>query len=259
MARRRRVGEHGVVGQGMAPLTEARVQPSMFQNESTAPPPDHVDAARETVEGAAEVGRQLIKETDWSAFLGDWRFQALAALVGLLVLAWGYRRVRRMVRRARGPKIHPLLQKYSGQPDPKEEKLAVARRKEAEKIIATSSSEAIVGYQIVEQIEAVYVDGFRRPEEAIEGLKAAAAMRGANAVVNVHQERNSAGRCAAHGDAVVVLRPGAMVDRAPRPPCAESDGRPDAGSEGPAVDRPDRGYVADDGAITPSTGDEADA
>jgi uncharacterized protein YbjQ (UPF0145 family) len=58
----------------------------------------------------------------------------------------------------------------------------------------------------VEQVEAVVVDGFRRPEEAIEGLKAAAALKGANAVTHVHTERTSSGRCSARGDAVIVSK-----------------------------------------------------
>ncbi len=223
----------------------------MPEDGSIIPSEQDIDKARDTVSGAAEIGKQLAEEADWTAIFQSWEFKALIALATVLLLFWGYRRIRRIVRKVRGPKIHPLLQKYSGQPDAKDEKLAVARRQQAEKIIATSSSGAIVGYELVEQIEAVYVDGFKRPEEAIEGLKAAAAMKGANAVVSVHQERNSAGRCSAHGDAVVVRRPGAAAadKRVSRPAAHDS-------AEPRAAQRP---HVTADDAITPSTGDDAEA
>ncbi|MCP4246345.1 MAG: hypothetical protein GY778_04780, partial [bacterium] len=119
--------------------------------------------------------------------------------MGLVVLwIWWRRRKRRRSRRP--AQLNPKLQKYQYGDT---EELIEARRREAAKILATSSSAHIVGYDIVQQIEAVYVDGFRRPEKALEGLKAAAAMKGANAVINVHTDRSSAGRCAASGDAIL--------------------------------------------------------
>ena len=111
-----------------------------------------------------------------------------------------------MIRRRRPPTIHPKLQKYGegyGEPDAD---LIAKRRCEAARIVATSSTPTIAGYDIVEQVEAVFVDGFRRPEEALEGLKAAAAMKGANAVSNVRQERGPSGKCSASGDGVIVKR-----------------------------------------------------
>jgi len=123
------------------------------------------------------------------------------------VLFWVGRKVRRAIRRRRTPRIHPKLLKYSGDvPDPAYEELAAKRRLEADRICATSSTTNITGYDIIEQIEAVYVDGFRRPEDALVGLKAAAAMKGANAVVNVHHDRTASGKCSASGDAVVVRK-----------------------------------------------------
>ena len=74
----------------------------------------------------------------------------------------------------------------------------------AERIMATSSSGLLAGFEILRQVEAVYVDGFRHPEEALVGLKAAAAMKGANALIHVSHERTTAGRCTARGDAVIV-------------------------------------------------------
>lgn len=126
---------------------------------------------------------------------------ALAVLVGLLVLRSVVRGAARRLRRRRPARLNPKLQKYDEQGD-----LARARREEAAKIVATSTTDHIVGYTIVQQVEAVVVDGFRRPEEALEGLKAAAAMKGANAVTHVHTERTSSGRCGARGDAVIVRK-----------------------------------------------------
>ncbi len=104
--------------------------------------------------------------------------------------------------RRRKPRIHPRLQKYAG-PDAE---FAQKRRAEAAKIIATSSTQNIAGYDILQQVEAVFTDGFRRPEESIEGLKAVAAMKGANAIINLKHDRTAAGKCSASGDAVVVKK-----------------------------------------------------
>ncbi len=131
----------------------------------------------------------------------DFLVPALAFAAGLLFVLWGWRRVRRWQRRRQPALLNPKLARYGDSED-----VARARREEAQKITATSSTSNIAGYDIVEQVEAVFVDGFRRPEEAVEGLKAAAAMKGANAVTNVQTTRTPAGKCSAQGDAVVVRR-----------------------------------------------------
>ena len=74
----------------------------------------------------------------------------------------------------------------------------------ARRIIATSSTATIAGFEIVRQIEAVFTDGHRSPTEAAEVLKALAARKGANALVNLAGTRLPSGKCAASGDAVVV-------------------------------------------------------
>ena len=152
---------------------------------------------------------------------GDWRVQALIVLLALAVLMWILRIIRRVTRRHRPPVINPLLQKYGeSRPAPNEEFLA-KRWAEAARIVATSSTASIVGYGIVEQIEAVFVDGFSRPEDALEGLKAAAAMKGGNAVMNVFQKCDAARRYSAHGDVVKVRHVGSPLGAAP------SDALPD--------------------------------
>lgn len=164
--------------------------------------PDSVDKVLHPVTDAVNQARQ----EDASAWLdlSDWKWKALVALLVLVLVVWIYRKLRRLVRKRRPPQLHPLLRKYGegyGEPD---EALTAKRRAEAAKIVVTSSLPTIVGYEIVEQVEAVFVDGFRRPEEALEGLKAVASMKGANAVTNVSHERGANGRCAARGDAVVI-------------------------------------------------------
>ncbi|MCH7995333.1 MAG: hypothetical protein IIB57_12940 [Planctomycetes bacterium] len=138
--------------------------------------------------------------------LTGWKVWGLIVLVGLVVLIWFTRKIRRFLRRRRPPTLHPKLQKYGqsfAEPDPT---LGAKRRKEAAEILATSSTGTIAGYEIVEQVEAIIVDGFRLAEDALEGLKAAAAMKGANAVINVHRDRVDGGTCSAAGDAVIVRR-----------------------------------------------------
>lgn len=125
-----------------------------------------------------------------------------AVVVGLvlLILRGLWRRVARRVRRLRSPRIHPQLQKYNID----HAELDRKRRAQALTIVATSTSARLAGFRLVRQVEAVFVEGYRTPEEALTALKAAAAERGANGVLNVKTERTTAGRCTASGDAVVV-------------------------------------------------------
>jgi uncharacterized protein YbjQ (UPF0145 family) len=139
------------------------------------------------------------------ASVSTWHLWAVGSLVAALILFWIARRIARLRRRARPAVYHPKLQPWA-EGAALDEGLAARRRAEAVKILATSSTPRITGYEIVEQIEAVYVEGFRRPEDALEGLKAAAAMKGANALINVRHERGNGGKCASAGDAVIVRK-----------------------------------------------------
>ncbi len=141
--------------------------------------------------------------------MGEWfhlsHTQALVAAIGLglLCVAVVLLVVQKMIMCARSlmpAKVNPKLGKYAGDDDPASQR----RRQLAATVKSTSSTDHVPGYKILQAIDALYVDGFRTPAEAIEGLKAAAAERGANAVINVHHERSSLGRCSASGDAVVV-------------------------------------------------------
>jgi len=181
---------------------------------------------------------QLLKEQgfDSSAWFdpSDWRVMALIALFGLIVVLWIVRRVRRAARRRRPPTIHPLLQKYGEDQTEPDVAFLAKRRTEAARIMATSSTAVIAGYEIVEQVEAVFVDGFRRPEDALEGLKAAAALKDATAVVNVRQKRDPSGRCSAQGDAVIVRKTGTSPGSEPpepQPDVPKGDAEPTANGE----------------------------
>lgn len=149
---------------------------------------------------------RLVAQSDgsWSSAI-PWHVKILLVLVALLFVIWSYRRLVRAIKRRRPPALNPKLQKYGGQGDP-QEVVAAQRRLEAAKILATSSTPQIAGYELIEQLDAVFVDGFRRPEEALEGLKATAAMKGANAVTSVRHTHAPSGKCSAAGDAVIVRK-----------------------------------------------------
>lgn len=79
----------------------------------------------------------------------------------------------------------------------------------AAEIVATSSTGTIVGFELVRQIEAIFSEGHKSPAEAVEGIKALARLKGANAIIHLHSERLASGTCQARGDAVVVRASGA--------------------------------------------------
>jgi len=147
-------------------------------------------------------------DTSWSSAI-PWQFKILLVLVALLFVIWSYRRLVRAIKRRRPPKLNPKLRKYGDNRGDPQEFVAAQRRQEAAKILATSSTPQIAGYELIEQLDAVFVDGFRRPEEALEGLKATAAMKGANAVTSVRHTHGPSGKCSATGDAVIVRKLGA--------------------------------------------------
>jgi len=138
--------------------------------------------------------------------VGGRPLKVLGAVVVALLILWMALKILRRLRRRRPARLHAKLQVYAGVCGPADEGLAEKRRAEAARIVATSSTDRIAGFEIVEQVEAVFVDGFFRADEALEGLKAASAMKGANAVVNVRQTQGAGRKYSACGDAVVVER-----------------------------------------------------
>jgi uncharacterized protein YbjQ (UPF0145 family) len=110
-----------------------------------------------------------------------------------------------------------------------------ARQEEIERlagrIVSTSSTTTIAGFEIVRQIEAVFADGYPSQSRAVEALKAQAAEKGANALINLGSARLPSGKCVAQGDAVVV-----------RPVAGQRNGSPAEGS-----DETGKAAPADDG------------
>ncbi len=122
-------------------------------------------------------------------------------VLGILLVLLAMQRMLRGVRRRRKPaELHPRLQAYAGTTEADLE----AEKADAAGIVATSSTGIVTGYEIKRQIEAVFVEGYRTPNDAIRALKAQAARRGANAIIHLSQSRSGAGKCVAQGDAVVI-------------------------------------------------------
>ena len=154
----------------------------------------------------------------WPSLDGDWLQPVLDVVkagwfkwvIVAIVLVFVYRIVQglRRARRLRRPVvIHPKLQKYAGGTGVGVNMLTPEHRLAAQQIVASSSTARITGFAIVQQVDALFVEDFLKPEEAVEGLKAIAAMKGANALINVRHERTDKGLHSASGDAVIVERP----------------------------------------------------
>lgn len=145
-----------------------------------------------------------------------WILYATGGLIVLYVLQRMWLAVVRFIRRRRPPTIHPLLAKYNQD----HAELDRRRREMAQGILATSTGNRLAGFKVMRQVEAVFVEGYRTPEEAVIALKAAAVERGANAILNVATSRTAAGRCTASGDAIVAATIQPM--RRPAPPAPEA-------------------------------------
>lgn len=137
---------------------------------------------------------------DIANWLVSHKFELCLAVVVLGILAILQRTWRGLRRRRKPAPLHPKLQPYAGRTDAD----IAGEQVDAARIIATSSSSNVVGYELIRQIEAVYVEGHRSPNDAVTALKALAARKGANAIINLSQTRTAGGRCTAQGDAVVV-------------------------------------------------------
>src|SRR5262249_28528264 len=91
----------------------------------------------------------------WLFWMCNHRWLIFAVVVVILALVIA-ERVRRFQRRHSQPAaLNPRLAKYGG----KSAAEAEADRKNAEKIVATSSTSSVAGYDLVRQIEAVFVEG----------------------------------------------------------------------------------------------------
>lgn len=164
----------------------------------------------------------------------------VAVVVAWIVLARLWRGLRRWARRGRPAQIHPSLQRYNvdwAEVQRRQRELAVG-------IIATSTSNRLAGYRLVRQVEAVFVEGYTSPEDALIALKAASVERGANALLNVQTQRTAAGKCTASADAVVVAPLMARLGPATGgPPASTGRGRLDGpgSQEPPGLTGPGKG------------------
>lgn len=93
-------------------------------------------------------------------------------------------------------------------------------RKLAGRIEATSSTNRIAGFAIVRQIETVFSEGRPSSVTAVELVKAMAAQRGANALINLQTQQAPNGKWYASGDAVIVK----VFGRKDREPPAHKSG-----------------------------------
>jgi hypothetical protein len=183
---------------------------------------------------AAEIDFQKWKEYVPEEFR-PYLLYGLLALIAMVIARRVWQTVASALRRRRPPTIHPSLQKYNVD----HAEVDRQHREMARRILATSTGARLAGYRVARQVEAVFVEGYRTPDEAITALKATAAERGANAVLNVQTDRTTAGRCSASGDAVVVtgLSPGFSARPKPSSATPPSPGaapqRPSASQAGP--------------------------
>lgn len=124
---------------------------------------------------------------------------AVLVLAALVILRRVVAGIVRLVKRRKPARLHPRLQKYGGSPPDASPGDELA----ASQIVATSTTERIIGYEIIRQHETVFVDGLATPRQASDALKAAAARVSANAIINMACEQ-TAGGYGATGDAVRV-------------------------------------------------------
>ncbi len=180
------------------------------------PKPILTTLAQTTTSQPAEQARQWL-ETLWN--LAGRVPTNVWILIGCVVVAWivlkkVWSAVWRQIRLSRPARIHPSLARYNV------DRVELQRRQRelAGGIVATSTSNRLAGYRLVRQVEAVFVEGFSTPEDAVIALKATAVERGANAILNVATEHTAAGRCTASGDAVLVSPVNIAPTRVSNPP-----------------------------------------
>ncbi len=82
----------------------------------------------------------------------------------------------------------------------------------AERVLATSSTGQIAGFELVRQVEMVFADNQTSSAAAVELVKALAVRKGANALINLQTRQLPAGKWIASGDAVIVRSVGLPTD-----------------------------------------------
>jgi len=122
------------------------------------------------------------------------------AAAGIIVLVIVLRIIRRVRYRLANARLRATLARER---DEMHQQQAEAHRL-AERILATSSTARIAGYAIVRQVETLITEARPSSAGAMELLKATAARKGANALINVQTQQTAGGKWVANGDAVVV-------------------------------------------------------
>lgn len=117
----------------------------------------------------------------------------------------------------------------------------------AGRIVATSSTGDIPGYQIQRQIEAVFTDDHPTPARAVEALKAIASAKGANALINLRTGRALNAKCQASADAVLVRD----MQAAPQAASLTAEAADRGDHENPR--RPDREITPGEGPTRPGS------
>lgn len=124
-----------------------------------------------------------------------------AVFILIVFVLWLIRRRRDAIAAAR--RREEYRQQFEASQQQQQETARLATR-----IITTSSQATIAGFEIIRQIEAVMTDGHTSPTKAVESLKAVAAQKGGNAIINLISEKEPGGKYFARGDAVMVKLPG---------------------------------------------------
>ncbi len=124
----------------------------------------------------------------------------IAAAVGLIILVIVVRVIGRVRHAIADAGLRAQLRRD------KEESLSQQQELQrlSEQIVATSSTARVAGYAIVRQVETVFTEPKPSSLTAVDLLKALAAQKGTNALINLESRQLPSGKWVASGDAVVV-------------------------------------------------------
>ncbi len=167
------------------------------------PPPTETPPAPPVGDPAPALPAEPLDEAQrWlNSLIPDATTQFLIAIGVILVLAL-------LVRRwLNGRRESAYFRRHANEVRERQARVAEERQaagRLATRIIATSSTSEIAGFEIKRQVEALFTDGHASGADAVAAVKAIAARKGANALINLRSERHPSGKYVANGDAVIV-------------------------------------------------------